>query len=68
MRRNDLIYFCFRSNDDGREGSDDDDESDESLGRRLGFFPLNTETINIIHCLRTLTNKISFDRRDFEIL
>jgi len=69
-----------RSNNDDSEGNDDDDdedddddddnddESDENIARRLGFIPLDNETIRIIGRLRNLANKQSFDRRDFETL
>ncbi|CAF0885596.1 unnamed protein product [Rotaria sordida] len=73
-----------RRSDDGSEGNDgdddnddddddnnndyDDNESDENIARRLGFLPINNETIRIINRLRNLTNKQTFDRRDFEIL
>ncbi len=67
----------FRSND-GSDGNDDDDdndnddeddnddETDENIARRLGFSPLNNETILIVGRLRHITNKHPFDRRDFE--
>ncbi|CAF0993811.1 unnamed protein product [Rotaria magnacalcarata] len=55
--------------DDGSEDNEDDDdenETDESLARRLGFRPIDNETIRTLGRLRRLTNKQSFDRRDFE--
>ena len=52
--------------DDDNIDEDDDDESDENLARRLGFVPINTETVEIIGRLRALTKKKSFERRDFE--
>ncbi|CAF4621534.1 unnamed protein product, partial [Rotaria socialis] len=58
-------------NDDDNDADDDedhDDESDENIARRLGFLPIDSETIHIIGRLRNLTNKQSFDRRDFETL
>ena len=74
----------FRSNDDDDDddGSDEnndpdeknnseedvDDESDENIARRLGFMPLDDETVNLIGRLRQLANKQLFDRRDFETL
>ncbi|CAF2103321.1 unnamed protein product [Rotaria magnacalcarata] len=58
-------------NDDDNDADDDedhDDESDENIARRLGFLRIDNETIHIIGRLRNLTNKQSFDRRDFETL
>lgn len=79
-----IIFFVDRSDDDHSDGNDDDDdddnddddaddednndESDESIARRLGFNPIDDETILVISRLRNLTNKQSFDRRDFETL
>jgi hypothetical protein len=73
-----LFYLFSRSNDDGSEENDDDDdddsdddnndETDESVARRLGLSPLDNETMLLIGRLRNLTNKRSFDRRDFETL
>lgn len=62
------IYFYFRRNDDGSEDNDDDDddETDEDLAHRLGFRPIDIETLRVINRLRSLTNRQSFDRRDFE--
>jgi len=62
-------FYCFRPDDGGSEDSDDDDdddETDENLARRLGFRPIDNETLRIINRLRSLTNRKSFDRRDFE--
>lgn len=53
--------------DDIDEDDDNDDETDESLARRLGFLPIDNETVEIIGRLRALTKRKSFDRRDFEI-
>ena len=76
-----VFFFNYRSSDDGSERNDnhdddddededddddDDDETDESIARRLGFLPLTAETVDIIGRLRSLINKKSFVRRDFE--
>ncbi|CAF2412476.1 unnamed protein product [Rotaria sp. Silwood2] len=58
-----------RPNDDGSgDNGDDEDENetDESLVRRLGFRPIDNEIIRLIGRIRRLTNKQSFDQRDFE--
>ena len=76
--------FFLRSNDDNdddgsdenndnddKNNSDDgdtDEESDENIARRLGFVPLDEETVNLIGRLRHLSDKQLFDRRDFENL
>ena len=66
------FVFIFRPNDnDSEEENDDDDddidnETDENLARRLGFRPIDNETIRVIGRLRSLTNRQSFDRRDFD--
>lgn len=52
-------------NDDEAE-DEGDQETDESLARRLGFRPIDNETIRTIGRLRSLTNQPSFDRRDLE--
>ena len=54
--------------DDDEEDEDDDNESDESLARRLGFTPVDAETILLVSRLRHLTRKEFFDQRDFETL
>ncbi|UJR27996.1 hypothetical protein I4U23_009254 [Adineta vaga] len=53
---------------DHSDEGDTDDESDEMIARRLGFIPLDNETVNLIGRLRHLSNKQLFDRRDFEVL
>ncbi|CAF1425246.1 unnamed protein product [Adineta steineri] len=53
---------------DNTDEDDTDDESDENIARRLGFIPLDNETVRIIGRLRNLSNKQTFDRRDFETL
>lgn len=70
-RMNDRLisfFFDFRPDDDDSEDNDDgdDEESDENLARRLGFRPIDNETLRIINRLRSLTNRQSFDRRDFD--
>jgi hypothetical protein len=61
--------FCFRPDDGDSEDNDDDDDddvTDENLARLLGFRPIDNETLRLINRLRSLTNRQSFDRRDFE--
>ncbi len=60
------MWFSFRPDGDDSEDEGDDDETDESLARRLGFRPIDNETLRIINRLRSLTDRRSFDRRDFE--
>jgi len=60
------LWFFFRPDGDDSEDEGDDDETDESLARRLGFRPIDNETLRIINRLRSLTDRRSFDRRDFE--
>ena len=57
--------------DDGTDEDDDnvdDNETDENLARRLGFHPIDNETIRAIGRLRSLTAQRSFERRDLENL
>ncbi|UJR21423.1 hypothetical protein I4U23_024510 [Adineta vaga] len=50
----------------GDDNDDDDNDSDETIARRIGFRPIDSETVRVIGRLRRLTSKQSFDRRDFE--
>ena len=68
-----IFHFCRPNNngngdkdDDADDDDDNDNETDENLAHRLGFRPINNETIRIIGRIRLLTSKQSFDRRDFE--
>lgn len=60
------IFDCRPDDDDSEDNDDNDEESDENLAHRLGFRPIDDETLRIINRLRSLTNRKSFDRRDFE--
>lgn len=48
------------------DNDDDENESDENIARRLGFRPIDSETVRVVGRLRRLTSKQSFDRRDLE--
>ena len=50
-------FLPFRPDDGGSEDNDDDDdeETDESLARRLGFRPIDNETLRVINRIRSLT-------------
>ena len=63
----------YRPPEDPNKNDDNDDdgndrETDESLARRLGFRPIDNETIRTIGRLRNLTNQQSFTRLDLENL
>ena len=63
--------FCRPPDDNNNNDNDDDDgdrETDESLARRLGFRPIDNETIRTVGRLRSLTDQQSFTRRDIENL
>ncbi|CAF3415302.1 unnamed protein product [Rotaria sp. Silwood1] len=60
-----------RPNGNGNGNGDNEDdeennETDESLARRLGFRPIDNDIIRLIGRIRRLTNKQSFDHQDFE--
>lgn len=63
-----MCFFSRRrpDDDDSEDNDDNNDETDENLAHRLGFRPIDDETLRIINRLRSLTNRKSFDRRDFE--
>ncbi|CAF0923296.1 unnamed protein product [Adineta steineri] len=54
------------SGDNEDDDNDNDNETDENIARRLGFRPIDNETVRVIGRLRRLTSRQSFDRRDFE--
>lgn len=65
--------FSTRPADKDGETDEDDDnvddnETDENLARRLGFHPIDNETIRALGRLRGLTAQRSFERRDLENL